>query len=99
MQTHYFDCMCSDYGHVFRFVFDPTDGDLWLEVRLLQCDRWYRRLWKALKYVFKRPVPNCGHYDCTLVREEDIPRLRSLLDEAESALQSRQEKPVPGEGG
>jgi hypothetical protein len=95
VEIHYFDCQCSDFGHVFRFVFDEQDGDTWLEVQLDQRFPWYKRVWQALKYVFGR-TSRYGHFDTTMLREEDFHRLHDLLDRA--ALLKRQErlKIVPG---
>lgn len=95
MEIHYFDCACSDFGHVFRFVFDEKDGDVWLEAQLDPRLPWYKRLWKAVKYVFGQSSAY-GHFDTTMLREEDFARLHDLLDRAQ--LRQRQErlKTVPG---
>jgi|SRR5579885_805938 len=100
-EENYFDCQCSDFGHTIRFVFDPKDGDVWLEVHLYNWLPWYKRLWAAFLYVIKRHKPY-GHYDTTMLRSEDFARLHSLLDRAElkarevrlAALKGPQEKPL-----
>lgn len=84
METCYFDCQCSSFDHVFRFVLDKEDGDLWLEVQLRDWEPWYMRVWHALKYVFRRKVAY-GFYDTTMIKYADIARLRGLLDQAEQA--------------
>lgn len=90
MEQHHVECQCSDFNHIFRFTLDPEDGDLWLDVRLNYYDPWYKRIWTAIKYVFKR-TSRYGDYDVTMLRPEDLPRLRELLDRAS---QGPQEKPV-----
>jgi len=101
-EEHYFDCCCSDFGHVIRFSFDAEDGDLYLSVHLHQWEPWYKRVWAAIRYVFKKDK-TYGHYDTTMLRPEDFGRLHSLLDRAEAfnraetakrALAARQEKPL-----
>ncbi len=77
-------CQCSDFNHVVRFTLDPSDGEVWLDVRLNHYDPWWKRVWNAVRYVFKRDVAY-GHYDVTMLREEDYDRLRDLLKRSEIA--------------
>jgi hypothetical protein len=100
MESHWFDCSCSDYNHVVRFEYVPLDGEVYLSYRLNGYEPWWKRVWIAVKYVFKRPVAY-GHYDVTLLRPEDFSRLYALLDRAElfnrqraitAAFQARHDK-------
>jgi hypothetical protein len=75
----YFDCKCSDFNHVFRFVLDESSGDVWLEVHLNVCEPWYKRLWTAVRYFFGK-TKAYGHYDTTLLREDDFVKFHALLD-------------------
>ncbi len=84
METEHFDCACSSFDHVIRVSLDPDDGDLYIDVRLNSYIAWYKRVWAALKYVFKVDVA-FGHYDCTLIKDEDYDRLRDLLKRSEIA--------------
>jgi hypothetical protein len=95
MEQHYFECQCSDFNHVIRFTFDEEDGEVWLDVRLNYFEPWYKRVWNAIRFVFKRPVAY-GHYDVTMVREEDYARLHDLLDR--SALVKRKQRLVTATG-
>lgn len=101
-EQHYFDCICTDFGHTVRFIFDPKDGDMWLEVHINNWLPWYKRAWAALRYVFKQQR-TYGHYDTTVFRPDDYARLHTLLDRAQAferqravaaALQARQDKPL-----
>jgi hypothetical protein len=83
MENHYFECQCSDFNHIFRFVFDPEDGEMWLEVHLNHYKPWYKRLVIAFRYFFKR-VEAYGHYDVTMIREEDLNKLQNLLTTVKS---------------
>lgn len=83
MKREYFSCQCSDFRHDIRFTLDPEDGQLWLEVNLEPIHTWYKRVWIAIKYVFGKDRAY-GYYDCTLMRTEDYPRLRKLLDKSEA---------------
>src|SRR5262245_48269710 len=86
METHYFECTCSDFGHVFRFCFDSVDGDIWIEVQLAPYGPWWARLWRyaknAWKYVTGRQV-SYGHYDTTILRLDDYDKIRDLLNRSE----------------
>src|SRR2546429_459069 len=100
METHYVDCACSDFGHVFRFILDETDGDIWLEVQLNHWRPWYKRAWLALRYLFLKEPAYAGHFDTTMLRLEDHAKIKELLDRS-SDLQAKyvasrvtQEKPV-----
>lgn len=84
METDHFDCQCSDFNHTFRVTLDPQDGDVYIDVRMNYWEPWYKRVWNAVKYVFKRDVAY-GHYDVTMLREEDYDRLRDILRRSEIA--------------
>lgn len=84
METHYVDCQCTHFNHTIRFMLDPSDGELWLEVHMNYCDPWYKRAWNAVRYVFKR-TKSYGHFDTTILREEDYDRLRDMLNRSELA--------------
>ncbi len=79
--THWFDCECSSDEHVFKFSLDKDDGDFYLSVYLNNPDRWYKRVWKAVKYAFGY-TSKYGHWDVTVLEAEDIERLRVLCDKA-----------------
>lgn len=79
MENHYFNCQCTDFNHIFRFVYDPKDNDMWLEVHLYNWMPWYKRVWAAIRFIFKME-PAYGHYDTTIIRPEDIKNLQNLID-------------------
>lgn len=81
MTHHYFSCQCSDFGHIFRFVLDETDGEIWLEVNLNVWTPWYARVWHAIRFVFGFKQAY-GHFDVTMLRPEDHDRLHALLYKA-----------------
>jgi len=91
MEQYYFECQCSDYNHLIRFNMSELDGDVYVDVRLNHYERWYKRIWIALKYVFKKDH-SYGHYDITLLREEDFHRLHDLLDRGKLLQKQCQDK-------
>jgi len=82
METHYFNCACSDFNHTFRFTLDTRDGDVYLDVRMNYAEPWWQRVWNAIKYVCGLDVAY-GHYDCTILKDEDYNRIRDLLTRSE----------------
>lgn len=84
MEQHHVTCQCSDFNHTFRLTFDPVDGDVYLDARLNFNDPWWKRIYNAVKYVFKRDT-SYGHYDVTLLRVEEYNAIRDLLYRSELA--------------
>ena len=78
-QAEFFECECQSDEHVFKFSYDKEEGDFYLAVYLNQYRRWYQRVWVAVKYVFGYKS-KFGHFDTTLVNQEDTKRLRDLCD-------------------
>lgn len=84
-EHHYFECQCDSREHTLRFIFDPNDqndSNLWTEVYLWPYTFW-KRVWIGLKYIAGYQG-KYGSWDCTLLRREDYPRLRDLLDRSEA---------------
>ena len=78
MESLYLDCQCSDMNHTVRFSLDDVDGDIYVEVRLNRWKPWYKRLLDGIKHVLNINVPY-GHYDTTMLRDEDYVKLQQLL--------------------
>jgi len=74
----YFECECSHPGHVLRFIYDEENNEIYTEVQL-SSGGIFKRIWNALKYVFKGEV-GYGVWDCTMIRKKDVPRLINLLE-------------------
>lgn len=91
--TEYFECSCASPEHTLRFVLDldPEDPGIHTEVYLGSYPWGWKRLWVGIRYIFGYKS-KYGAWDCFLLKPEDAPRLRSLLDR----LPSRTE---PNRGG
>lgn len=81
MKEEYFVCQCGDFDHIFSLTWDEDDGDLYLSAKLVTWRSFWKRLVSAMRYVFKAERNN---YDCTLLKRDDYPRIRALLDKAEA---------------
>mgnify|MGYP001767292369 CR=1 FL=1 len=78
--THYFECSCGSDEHTLRFTLNKEDGELYTSVFLNDWLPWYKRLWRAFRYVFGYKC-KFGHWDCWIMRREDVDKLRALIDE------------------
>ena len=85
-REEYFVCECEAPQHSFTFH-DMTDIDgkwtdpVYINIHMAQCYPWYKRIWYAIKYVFGYKS-RYGDWDTILLKENDLVRLRNLLDEA-----------------
>lgn len=85
---HYVECQCDSGDHVIRFVYSPADDktnfppDLYMEVQMCQPNGFFRRLWLAVKYLFKKEC-EYGHWDCTLIAVDEVIKLQKLLEQFE----------------
>ena len=75
----FFECDCHSDEHTLKFTFDQEENELHTSVFLHQYRGFWRRLWVAVRYVcgYKSRF---GHWDCFILRAEDAPRLRALVD-------------------
>lgn len=80
--THYLECACDSDEHTLRFTLDKDDGEIFTSVYLNQWLPWYKRVWRALRYVFGYRC-KYGHWDCTIINREGARKLRAILDEFE----------------
>ena len=80
--TYFFECRCGSSEHTLRFVLDKdkTDPCIHTEVYLNLWERWYKRVWVALKYVFGYRCAY-GHWDCWMLDGEDAGKLRDMVDD------------------
>lgn len=78
--SHYFECQCGGAEHTLRFVLNKEDDELYTSIFLNDWQRWYKRLWVAVKYVFGYKC-KYGHWDCWILRRDDAERLHSMLYE------------------
>lgn len=81
-KNHFIVCECFHDNHTVRLSYFPeTDRgprELSIHYQLIQHQGFFRRVWTALRYIFKRTEPY-GHWDCTLIGEEEAKRLLDFL--------------------
>jgi len=76
----YYECSCFSSEHTLKFIIDPDEKELYTEIYLQQPSGFFKRIWKAIKYVFGYKC-RYGHFDCFLFKDQDIADLQKLLEE------------------
>lgn len=74
---HYFDCLCGDFAHAYRFVMDNETGELHIEIQFHRGTIW-QRIRRAFRYVFSMHV-DYGFYGETFVDPAHYDGLRAVL--------------------
>jgi len=86
-----FVCDCSDVSHniIFQLWDFGKDGDLGrpantnceltVHVPLNETNGFWKRVWLAIRYIFGYKS-KYGHYDVMMIRYEDVPRMKAILD-------------------
>lgn len=80
--TEFFECVCGTDEHTIKFkldAYDPNDVELYIFVFLNQYRSFFGRVWIAIKYLFGYKC-RYGHWDCTIIKLEDVDRLIKLLE-------------------
>lgn len=94
MKNEYFECACFspqhravfqlDTGEEHKFAYEP---ELYMEAYLRSYYNIFKRVWVALKYVFGGKT-KYGHFDCFLLKYEDAERLKELLNQYTTSVES-----------
>ena len=83
----YFECECFSLKHIIRFstinlgTIENPCLDLILDTNLCQHNTFWQRVMYGISYIFNRDI-SYGYAE-TILRIEDIPRLRKVLDDFE----------------
>ena len=85
-EHHYFGCSCFSNEHLFKFMYFPLDKkekhpcpELYLEVFLFNHRSMFKRIWTAVKYIFKHKS-RFGDWDETMLETKDVKRLKNLCE-------------------
>lgn len=74
----YMECKCMSTEHILKFYLDTKDVELCLDVHLANWLPWYKRAWRAVKYVLGYKS-KYGDFDSIILKDEDINKLMDLL--------------------
>lgn len=96
----YLRCQCQSLDHLVVVYldqdldFEQDDlgfglySDLHINVQMSSYLPWWRRVWIAFKYVFKLNIGEYVdmHWDCCMVRDDDIDDLIDILQKHKESL-------------
>ena len=72
-------CDCRTQEHELQFGYFNDEPDFLYHIKFLSAFPLHKRIWEAFKYVFGYRC-NYGHFDETLINEEDALKLRDFID-------------------
>ena len=84
-RNEYFECICSCEEHLFRVgwfeddILDNGEPTLYCSLFLHSEWRWYKRIWRAIQYIFGRQS-KYGDFDEIILGKDETMRLSSLLN-------------------
>ena len=80
----YIECDCDSAEHVLRITVDNHlegwghyEPELILSTQLHQHKNIFKRIWSAIKYIF-RVNERYGFWDTTILRKNDVVRLQNI---------------------
>lgn len=79
LHSHIFICKCYSPEHQLMIWYDSEENEYYFTVHLTPENNFFKRLWKALKYIFGHKC-NYGHFDEFLLRDEDRKKLLDFLN-------------------
>lgn len=82
----YFECDCHSSKHSFTFGDSPDiEGNftdpVYLHIHMAQYMPWYKRIVPAIRYILGHKS-KYGDWDSVLLKQNDLERLKRLLDQA-----------------
>ena len=80
-------CGCGNVTHHLIGVLDEDSNDVWLYINLNQVNPWYKRIWYAIKYVFKK-TNRFGMYDELILNEDNVIQLQKIVDHINREIKS-----------
>jgi len=89
MSVKYIECCCASPEHVIRFISDPENNEVYIEVQLCGYKNFIERTWSAIRYIFGYEC-KYGHWDGALLQEAEIKNLENLIKEHKKAVKNVQ---------
>jgi hypothetical protein len=79
---HYIECNCTSAEHTLRLTLDDGEefSPIYVEVQLNRYHGFFRRLWRAIRYMFGYEC-KYGHWDEAILVGAEVRKLRDLCDQ------------------
>lgn len=75
-----FICKCNNTEHQLIFSYFPKDcGDVYVSVHLIPEYNLFKRIWKAIKYIFGHKS-KYGHFDEFIFKKSDASKLQNVVN-------------------
>lgn len=92
MRKEYIGCNCNSLDHTMRFAwFEDEPDTMYVETFIITYDRWYKRVWTAIKYVFGYRS-RYGDTDEYLLYKDQVTQLRDVCQAFLSAQEEVKRK-------
>lgn len=79
----YIECACGHTDHVIRFGYFPDDDLEYMRLYVhtqLPRERWYKRLWLGIRYIFGYQC-KYGHWGETVLDSDGVNQLSLLISD------------------
>jgi hypothetical protein len=57
-----------------------------VQIQLSQCNSFWKRVWHAIKYVFKAKTSDHGHWDTVMLSHDNLLKLREFCERSVDAV-------------
>ena len=75
-----FICDCNSLEHQYALWYDEGVNHVYMQPHLVS-KPWYKRIVTAIKHIFGHKS-NYGDFDDTIIKINDMPRIKEYLDKA-----------------
>lgn len=72
-------CQCHSLDHMLQVSYDPDDPQLYVTIHLEPHRPWWKRVWRAITYVFGVQA-RFGDWDEFLLNADDVKNIRGILN-------------------
>ena len=73
-------CQCTDPDHMMFIRYDHEDKEAYMSIHLYRERNIFKRIWIALKFVFRCKKCIYGDFDEVILRPEDADKLQRLVN-------------------
>lgn len=78
-------CQCTDPEHMMIIRYFSDDNEVFVSIHLYRERNIFKRIWIALKFVFRGKKSIYGDFDEIILRPEDADKLQRVVDHLRAA--------------
>lgn len=76
----FIECECLDPSHLMYIQYDSYYDEIIINNQMNHYLPWYKRIYVAIKFIFKLKNKYNSHWDCTMINEEKRLKLKEFLE-------------------